>query len=147
MNMSRGFTLIETMIVLAIMSILFAIAQPDFAKMISARQTRAVADELYADVYWAREEAIKRKEGVAVTLGAGGWAVTTTNGALLKTYASKYAKVQVTGSDFTFDGIRGLTAGSVVTVGGANAGSVSMNVLALGFADICSNDIGGFGKC
>ncbi len=145
--MSRGFTLIETMIVMSIMSILFAIAQPDFAKMISARQTRAVADELYADVYWAREEAIKRKEGVAVTLDAGGWAVTTTNGALLKTYVSKYANVQVTGSDFTFDGVRGLTEGSVVTVSGANAGSVSMNVLALGFADICSNDIGGFGKC
>ena len=143
----RGFTLIEAMIVVAIISILIAIAEPNYARTLEAYQTRAVANELYTDIYWAKEEAIKRGNSVKVNFTSTGWQITLADGTRIKSYVTPYTKVGLSGdTGFTFDSVRGLTNANVVSVAAA-AGTVTLSVVALGYADICSNDIGGFHKC
>jgi len=75
-----GFTLIETMISIAIMSILLAIAVPSFAESRLASQLRSSSSSLLASANLARSEAIKRNKPVQLCVsadgkecGGGGW--------------------------------------------------------------------------
>ena len=64
----KGFTLIEMLVVVALMGIFLAIAAPNFASLIRTNRVQAAADELVGILQYARAEAITR--GVTVTLTA-----------------------------------------------------------------------------
>ncbi len=66
-----GFTLIEVMIVVAIIAVLFAVAAPQFSKYISSTRVRASAEALQADMAKARNEALKRNSPVSLVRAAG----------------------------------------------------------------------------
>ena len=76
---AHGFSLIELMIVVAIVSILAAIAVPEFVKMVASTRVKSATADLVADLAFARAEAIKRgvRVGVARANDAwvGGWLV------------------------------------------------------------------------
>jgi type IV fimbrial biogenesis protein FimT len=78
-----GFTLIETMIVLAITSVLLATAVPGFETAITGSRLASAASELTAAVHLARTEAIRSNHGAVLCRsadqlscanGAGAWA-------------------------------------------------------------------------
>ena len=56
-----GFTLIETMIVVALLGILLALAAPSMREMIEVRRLRAINAQLVTDLHLARTEAIARR--------------------------------------------------------------------------------------
>jgi prepilin-type N-terminal cleavage/methylation domain-containing protein len=58
--LSRGFTLVEAMVVLAIVAILAMIAVPSFQATLDRQQVTTVAADLHASVVLARAEAIRR---------------------------------------------------------------------------------------
>jgi type IV fimbrial biogenesis protein FimT len=62
-----GFTLIEFMVVVAIMGILIAIAFPSYQRMIERNRLKLVAESLKSDMQLARTEAIKRSKDVIVS--------------------------------------------------------------------------------
>lgn len=62
-----GFTMIETMVVLAIMAMAFAIA-PAIVSGLSGSRLRAAADELAAELRGARGQALRRNAPVELTL-------------------------------------------------------------------------------
>ena len=62
----RGFTLVELMVVVAIAAILALIAAPSFTETINRTRRKTYANQLYEDLAFARNEAIKR--GVPVTV-------------------------------------------------------------------------------
>jgi prepilin-type N-terminal cleavage/methylation domain-containing protein len=64
----QGFTLIEMLVVVALLGIFLAIAAPSFAGLIRSNKVQAAADELVTVLQYARSEAITR--GVTVTLTA-----------------------------------------------------------------------------
>jgi type IV fimbrial biogenesis protein FimT len=62
----RGFTLVELLVVLAVGSILLAIAVPGYAFMVNANRLAAVTNDLVTALHLARSEAIKRGTRVTV---------------------------------------------------------------------------------
>ena len=62
----RGFTLIETMVVVAIVAVLAALAAPSFTPIIERWRVRDATESLQSALYLARSEAIKRGGNVVI---------------------------------------------------------------------------------
>ena len=73
---SRGFTLIELMVVVALAALLLGIGVPSFTGFIAGQRVKTAASDFAMAAVHARSEAIKRNTDVtltAVSSGAGGW--------------------------------------------------------------------------
>lgn len=99
----RGFTLVETLIVTAVLGILIAIALPNFSQWIASERVRGAANDLYAGLMMARSEAMKRNVQVDVSRTSGsstdwsaGWSVKLTSGTVFQTQDANSA-VTLTG--------------------------------------------------
>jgi len=68
-----AFTLLELMIVLAIISILFASALPELSNMLAGRQLRAASADLLAAINDTRAQAIARRRVVTLLAQNGEW--------------------------------------------------------------------------
>ena len=64
MKKPAGFTLIELMVVIAIVSILMTLAVPSFRQMIQSNTISSNVNNFLADMRFARSEAIRRGGGV-----------------------------------------------------------------------------------
>jgi type IV fimbrial biogenesis protein FimT len=63
---SRGFTLLELMVTLAVMSVLFGIGIPSFSVMLKTNAVNTERDNLFNSLVYARTEAIKRGETITI---------------------------------------------------------------------------------
>jgi len=73
---ANGFSLIELMIVVALVAIMAGLAAPSFRSFISGQRVKTAASDVATAAVFARSEAIKRNANVTitpVTSGAGGW--------------------------------------------------------------------------
>lgn len=66
MNKSRGFTLIELMVVIAIVAILASLAAPSFKQLIQSNTISSSVNTFLADMRYARSESIKRGGNVVM---------------------------------------------------------------------------------
>jgi len=66
-----GFTLIELMITIVVLAVLVAIALPSFQSIIEKRRLVGAADNLYADLQYARSEAIKQNKIITFQFSTG----------------------------------------------------------------------------
>lgn len=76
----RGFTIIETLVVVAIIAILAALAAPSFQGMLENNRAQAAASALQASLNLARSEAVRRGSNASVTVAANGTAGQWENG-------------------------------------------------------------------
>lgn len=65
-NNTRGFTLIELMVVLAVVGILSTLALPSFRALLQDNRMTASVNEFYTQIFLARSEAIKRNQNVVL---------------------------------------------------------------------------------
>lgn len=70
---NRGFTVIELMIVVAIIAVLAAIAAPSFREIMARNRIKTVATDLQIALLRARSEAIKRNADMTVSANGGDW--------------------------------------------------------------------------
>jgi len=67
---SHGFTLVEAMVVIAILAVLAALAAPSFHRLVQRYQVRQAMGDFTAALYLARAEAIKRGGRVTMAKAA-----------------------------------------------------------------------------
>jgi type IV fimbrial biogenesis protein FimT len=68
-----GFTLIELMVVVAVMAIMASLAAPSFQQLLAAQRVRLTGYNIVGDMVLARSEAVKRGENVTLTPVASNW--------------------------------------------------------------------------
>src|SRR6476660_324037 len=75
---TRGFTLVEMMIVFAIVGVLSGVAFPYLGAVVDSIRMRRIANELLSSMHVARSEAIKRNSRVALCKSSDGNACANT---------------------------------------------------------------------
>jgi type IV fimbrial biogenesis protein FimT len=71
-KLSRGFTLIELMIVLVILGVILVVVLPGFGSISLSTRLKTYSNELVGSVYLARGEAIKRNSPVVLCASTDG---------------------------------------------------------------------------
>ena len=71
--MSRGFTLIEVMVVITIAGVMLGIGVPSFKNFVAGQRVKTAAGDFSTAAIYARSEAIKRNAEVGLVAAAGGW--------------------------------------------------------------------------
>lgn len=70
-RLQRGFTLVEMMVVVAIMAILLGVAAPSFQTFVANAKIRSVAENIQAGLMLAKSEALRRNENISFWLVDG----------------------------------------------------------------------------
>ncbi|MEH6542642.1 MAG: GspH/FimT family pseudopilin [Porticoccaceae bacterium] len=78
MARGNGFTLVELMIVIALMAILIAVAAPSFTQLIKNNRLQTMADTFYTSVILTRSEALARNSPVIMCKSSDGSTCVTT---------------------------------------------------------------------
>jgi type IV fimbrial biogenesis protein FimT len=68
-----GFTLIEMLVVVAVIAILSTVAMPSFTGIIARHRAKAAASDLHITLMKTRSEALKRNVNVKISPDAAGW--------------------------------------------------------------------------
>jgi type IV fimbrial biogenesis protein FimT len=78
---ATGLTLVELMLVLAMMAVLTSLAAPSFRSLWIKRSVQLAAETLLGDLRYARSEALKRARPVLVCQSSNGMSCTRNGGA------------------------------------------------------------------
>ena len=70
---ARGFTLVELMTVVSIVSVLLGVCAPSFSEFLATQQAKGLTYDLMSDLILARNEALKRNASVSLARGGAGW--------------------------------------------------------------------------
>lgn len=75
-SLTKGFTLVELVITIAVAAIFASLAAPGFRQLIASQRIRTASFDLVSALGYARSEAVKRNTPVALRAGAsadGAW--------------------------------------------------------------------------
>jgi type IV fimbrial biogenesis protein FimT len=121
---SRGFTLIEMLVTLAIFAVLLMIAIPSMRPFLQSQSVKNASMDINSTVALARSEAIKRNATVDVTANSAtdwsqGWVVSQTTPAAIIRKQPALGNIVITPSSgsFSFDGNGRMTStGATFTI-------------------------------
>lgn len=170
---ARGVTLIELMVVIAILTVLTMVAIPSLSNLLAKKRVEGVLTELTTDLQFARSEAVQRNTSVRVTFGTSCYVIhtvdSTDTSCTPSTDALRIKLVQLeTASTVSlspnnsltylmFDSLRGMatwngtnsTSGSVNITSSVGSWQLRTSVTAMGRTQICSpnSSITGYPAC
>jgi prepilin-type N-terminal cleavage/methylation domain-containing protein len=72
-NPQSGFTLIEMMVTLAVLTVLAVLAVPSFSDLLDKSRLRGATDDIVGLLNLARASAVKLQRNVSVTISTSGW--------------------------------------------------------------------------
>lgn len=122
--MPRGFTLLELLITVSVLSIVLAAAAPSFKNVIETNKMQRLADELHGFMIQAKSEAVFRNQDLwahidvaSDPVDTGEWSITLTDSVvpggnpILFLSGSPYTHItfdpDYTSQQIKFDGVRG----------------------------------------
>lgn len=156
MSSSKGFTLIELMITIAVAAILLTVALPSFQDSIRRNRILTQASDIVSTLALARSEAVKRNQTVSVVVAdaansngtwAGGWCITEgapadCTGAVIRIYpAIENNSLSSATTSFSFDkkGFLSTAAGTVSVC--KSSGEAGRNVVINGIGQAVVQEI------
>lgn len=151
---SRGFTLIELMVTIGIAAILIAVALPSMTEFTARRSLEGVANELSADLHYAKSQAASSNSDISLVTTVHGYTIgSTTN--TLKTITLDTAISLTDAVTATFDPYRSLPgANASITITHSKISAslrveVKVTTDALGIIRVCSPgaSFGGYITC
>ncbi len=141
MRSCRGFTLIELMVIMAIMAILVTVAAPSMSDSIARRRVEGAANELQADMQYAKTQSASANTNVQIITTTSGYTIgTATTPSLYKTIALESNTTLTSGVTINFEPYRSLpNAAATVTVSNSSTvAQLSVKVDANGIIKMCS---------
>ncbi len=103
MKRTKGFTVVELMIALAILAIVLAIAIPSFRDFFERNAVTTTSNDLLSGLLFARGEAIRTETNIIFTPLAHGWQVTTDDDVMIKDQSATHANVAIAGNSVTYN--------------------------------------------
>ncbi|WP_418130027.1 GspH/FimT family pseudopilin [Variovorax sp. 375MFSha3.1] len=94
----KGFTLIEAMVVVALVAILAALAMPSFTNMIANQRVNSAAQELLTLLQFARAEGVYKRTESTVTATGQKWEAKVGNAVLRSATLSDVVSVEPSSS-------------------------------------------------
>ena len=123
---SRGFTITETMVTVAVLVILIGLATPSFREILLAQGVKTASFDVFAGLILARSEAVSRNTTVTITPSGGnwsdGWTIADSSGEVVRRQ-DRMPQVIISGpTAVTYNGAGRVTTGgtsiSLMTKGG-----------------------------
>lgn len=117
MKHANGFTMIELLVVLAVVAVLVGLAAPSFNEQMARRRLEGVATDLSIDLQFARTQAVSDRNSVQVVTDSGGsrYRILNAAGTALKTVNLPAGITATDAVTVTYDQLRG-TANAVQIV-------------------------------
>jgi prepilin-type N-terminal cleavage/methylation domain-containing protein len=156
---TRGFTMIELMITVAVIAIVLSVAAPSFTSFLAKKRVESTMAELSTDIQYARSESVSRNAAVRLTyVSSSCYAVHLSTDAASCTTTTNMIKTQSLTSGSTaalsaasngyyieFDPVRGLatfsdgnTPGAININSSNNAYQLRAAVCTMGRVVVCS---------
>ncbi len=97
---NKGFTLIEMIVVVALVAILSSLAGPAFTQLMAKNRIKNISSDLHVTMLKARSEAVKANANITITPTGGnwksGWAMTDAGGNTLQKREAANVKIHTT---------------------------------------------------
>lgn len=143
----RGFTLVELMVGMAVMAVLVSVTVPSLSGIFNRMRLTGVANELAADLQYARTEAVRRRAGVVLQPTSEGYRISSGTLELKEvTFASGLAFAD--SATVNFDQLRATSTPATLDLRNA-AGTMRVRVNAMGRVALCapSSQLPGYAAC
>ena len=150
MPKNSGFTMIELMVIIAIVGVLAAVAVPSFTESMARRRLEGAANELNADLQFAKSQAVSVNAAVSMVTSAHGHTVSSAS-ATFKTLALDSKITLTSPSTVTFEPYRDFAnaAIAITLTHTQTAAQLQVKVDAMGRIQMCSpsGSFGGYVPC
>jgi type IV fimbrial biogenesis protein FimT len=137
---ASGFTLIELIVVIAVTAILLSVAVPSFKEMLARRKLEGAANELSADLQYARSQSVSRNADVLLTTTATGYTICCdASSANYKNITLDPSLSLTTGVTVTYSALRAMANAATLTLtSNRTSATLQLSTNAMGRVSLCS---------